>query len=159
MNSCSDSAGDDDDDLIFPGDDDDDDNVTVPGDDDDDDDVIAPDDNVMIPSDYIIRWRFENNGNDEKGVLDLSNSHGSPMYNTDNPKEGNYYLAVDGNDDLYSAAYDITSSSISISSWLYLDRSHASSDPTAYDIGAGSGVGIYYNDNYSELRADIYNGY
>jgi hypothetical protein len=102
-----------------------------------------------IPSDYIFRWKLENNGNDEKGTLHLSNSTGSPVYSSSSPKEGSYYFIVDGDDDIYSASYNVTSSSISMAGWFYVDSTFSGTNPTAVDM---NGMGIWYNSSVGKIR-------
>jgi hypothetical protein len=107
---------------------------------------------VGIPSDYILRYHLDSNGDDEKNTLDLSSSTGSPTYGTSSPKEGSGYLIVDGNDDIYSPGnYNITSSSISMSGWFYINSSYSGTNPTAVDI---LDIGFWYNSS-GQLRGGI----
>ncbi len=91
------------------------------------------------PSDYVIRWGFNNNGNDELGNYDLSIYDGDPTYNSSVQKEGSHCLEVDGTADaLISSVYTFPGNALSISAWLYLDSTVPNAIPIAvdyYDIG------------------------
>ncbi len=102
------------------------------------------------PGDYIIRWRFNNNGNDTAGTYDLSTENGSPVYSGSSPKEGTHCLSLDGNDSLITGSnYNQHLDSITIAAWIYLDSGFAGTRAQVIDIG---GAGIYYDKNTGSIR-------
>ncbi len=108
----------------------------------------------LIPPDYVLRWKLNNNGNCDTSAFHLSSTSGDPEYSTTGPKEGSHFLSLNGDDHLFTpVSYDVTTNAISISMWLYLDPSSSEDWPTALD--SGRGLCVYYDKSKDSLRAGI----
>ncbi len=73
--------------------------------------------NQPVASPLVARWRFENNGNDEKGVYPLTVSSPANMYKTPGAAEGVYYLSSDGSGYTATAPVITLGDEFSISLW------------------------------------------
>ena len=83
-----------------------------------------------IPSDYIIRWHLDGNGDDEGGVHNLSFS-GNYDYSSTDQKEGSHCLLLDGlAASIHYGDHSLANDAVTILMWLYVDES-ATGEPNA----------------------------
>ncbi len=102
------------------------------------------------PGDYVIRWKLNNNSNDEKGSYNLT---GSPDFSDSSPKEGSHFITFDGTYEIQTSSnYDIPNNAISISAWININ---SGSNPVAVEI---AGVFIGYNGDSERFRGGILHG-
>ena len=95
---------------------------------------------LVAPTDYIARYRFENNATDSKGTYNLVTATGTPTYSTVSPKEGSHCLSLNEASSLKYANFTC-GTNMTLSAWLYLDSKVSNTYPTAIDLG---GFGIFY---------------
>ena len=75
-----------------------------------------------IPSDYIIRWHLDGNGDDEKGVKDLNTFNFA--YSSTDQKEGTHCLLLDGSGvSTGNGDHSLANDAVTLLMWLYVDAS------------------------------------